>query len=84
MVNDVMVINSGAGNTILDCHGCDARDVVHPECWPIQVPDGDPYFPAINRTSAKPHCLPFTRSLPGQLTLGKKTMILSIYWPELA
>ncbi|CAG7820997.1 unnamed protein product [Allacma fusca] len=63
-------MNKGIMNTILDCHGCDAKEAVHPECWPIPIPANDPYFPNVNKTNAKPHCLPFTRSLPGQLTLG--------------
>ena len=30
------------------------------------VPKNDPYFPALNTTSGRPHCIAFTRSLPGQ------------------
>jgi len=70
----------GFGGTILDCSSCDAQEVVHPECWPIPVGEGDPHFPSINRTTGLPLCLAFTRSLPGQLNLGIYTcrLILSI------
>lgn len=60
----------GFGGSILDCHKCDSKDTVHPECWPITVPDGDPYFPKVNASTGLPFCLHFIRSLPGQLTLG--------------
>lgn len=60
----------GFEGSILDCHRCDSKDTVHPECWPIKVPDGDPYFPKVNATTGLPFCLHFIRSLPGQLTLG--------------
>jgi hypothetical protein len=59
------------GESILDCQPCDAMTSVHPECFPIPVPDDDPYFPKVNITSGKRMCIPVTRSMPGQLTLGK-------------
>ena len=31
---------------------------------------GDPFYPPINITTGRPFCLAFTRSMPGQLTLG--------------
>ena len=34
------------------------------------MPKGDPFYPQINITSGQPFCLAFTRSMPGQLTLG--------------
>jgi hypothetical protein len=59
------------GDSILDCQPCDAMTTVHPECFPIPVPEDDPYFPKVNITTGKPMCIPVTRSMPGQLTLGK-------------
>ena len=48
---------------------------VHPECWPIPVPRNDPYFPALNISSGRPHCIAFTRSLPGQQRLGPREQL---------
>ena len=63
-------VNRGFADSILNCRQCDSRSTVHPECLPIEVPEGDPYFPKINITSGREFCLGFTRSMPGQLTLG--------------
>ena len=60
----------GFPDSILNCRSCDSAQTVHPECWPIPVPKNDPHFPAVNATSGKPHCIAFTRSLPGQQRLG--------------
>jgi len=57
------------------CKECDSKQTVHPECLPIPVPNGDPFFPSINATTGKPFCLAFTRSMPGQLTLGFREQI---------
>lgn len=43
---------------------------VHPQCFPIPVPKGDPFFPHVNSTTGEPSCIPATRSMPGQRTLG--------------
>ncbi|XP_040565059.1 uncharacterized protein [Lepeophtheirus salmonis] len=63
-------VNSGFADSILECKDCDAASRIHPECLPIPVPKGDPFYPSINITTGKPFCLAFTRSMPGQLTLG--------------
>ena len=48
------VINSrGFADSILECKDCDARTRLHPECLPISVPKGDPFYPQINITSGK-------------------------------
>ena len=60
----------GFADSILECKECDAKTVVHPECLPIPIPQGDPFYPPINITTGRPFCLAFTRSMPGQLTLG--------------
>ena len=65
----------GFPDSILDCRGCDSAQTVHPECWPIPVPKNDPYFPALNTTSGQPHCIAFTRSLPGQQRLGPREQV---------
>ena len=69
------IIFRGFGDSILMCKECDSKLTVHPECLPIPVPQGDPFFPAINQTTGKPFCLSFTRSMPGQLTLGFREQI---------
>lgn len=56
--------------SIPDCRPCDSPHTVHPECMPIEVPTGDPYYPQVNYTTGKRFCLPFMRSLPGQQRLG--------------
>ena len=61
----------GFADSILECKECDAKVRVHPECLPIAIPQGDPFYPPINITTGRPFCLAFTRSMPGQLTLGE-------------
>ena len=74
-------VNKGVHNIILDCRACDSSQTVHPECWPIPVPRNDPYFPALNISSGRPHCIAFTRSLPGQQRLGMHTRLPSTSSP---
>ncbi len=38
----------------------------------------DPYFPALNTSSGRPHCIAFTRSLPGQQRLGTNKKIRNV------
>ena len=64
--------------SILDCRRCDAALTIHPECLPIPVPENDPFFPRRNVTSGQLFCLPFTRSMPGQLTLGQSLLVSDI------
>jgi len=68
-------VNKGVRDIILDCRACDSSQTVHPECWPIPVPRNDPYFPALNISSGRPHCIAFTRSLPGQQRLGPREQL---------
>ncbi|XP_042860058.1 uncharacterized protein LOC122245949 isoform X3 [Penaeus japonicus] len=63
-------VNKGFQDSILDCRRCDSHQTVHPECFPIPIPDNDPFFPPVNISSGQPFCIPLTRSMPGQLTLG--------------
>ena len=62
---------TGFGDSILNCRDCDSANRVHPECWPIEVPQNDPYFPPVDVSSGRPFCIAFTRSLPGQQSLGQ-------------
>ncbi|KAG8228883.1 hypothetical protein J437_LFUL007620 [Ladona fulva] len=66
-------VHKGFGDTILDCKACDSAATVHPECFPIPVPDSDPYFPRVNISNGQPLCIHVVRSLPGQLTLVRFT-----------
>nr|CAD7199365.1 unnamed protein product [Timema douglasi] len=69
-------VNKGfVGESILDCQPCDSMETVHPECFPIPVPEGDPYFPRVNISTGRPTCIPVTRSMPGQLTLGYREQL---------
>ncbi|XP_063588513.1 uncharacterized protein LOC134765694 [Penaeus indicus] len=68
-------VNKGFQNSILDCRDCESQQRVHPECLPIPVPDNDPYYPSVNISSGRPFCIAFTRSLPGQQTLGPREQI---------
>ncbi|KAF2367927.1 hypothetical protein FHG87_001306 [Trinorchestia longiramus] len=63
-------VNKGFQDSILDCRQCDSPQVLHPECFPIHIPNNDPFFPPVNISSGQPFCMPLTRSMPGQLTLG--------------
>ncbi|KAK4296820.1 hypothetical protein Pmani_030713 [Petrolisthes manimaculis] len=63
-------VNKGFQDSILDCRRCDSPQTVHPECFPITIPTNDPFFPPVNISSGQPFCIPLTRSMPGQLTLG--------------
>ncbi|XKL69519.1 hypothetical protein PGB90_007288 [Kerria lacca] len=68
-------VHKGFFASIPDCRPCDSPRTVHPECMPIEVPPGDPYYPQINYTTGKQFCLPFMRSLPGQQRLGHRDQI---------
>ncbi|KAF0289714.1 Peroxidasin [Amphibalanus amphitrite] len=68
-------IHKGFGDSILNCRDCDSANRVHPECWPIRVPENDPYFPPVDVSSGKPFCIAFTRSLPGQQSLGPREQL---------
>ncbi|XP_054715544.1 uncharacterized protein LOC129225022 [Uloborus diversus] len=59
------------GRRPLDCKSCDSAISVHPECLPIPIPPGDPFFPAVFQNASK-NCISFARSLAGQLTLGRR------------
>jgi peroxidase len=63
-------VHRGFFVSIPDCRDCDSARLVHPECMPIPVPLGDPYYPPLNATTRQTKCFSFMRSLPGQLNIG--------------
>jgi peroxidase len=67
-------VHRGFFVSIPDCRDCDSARLVHPECMPIPVPPGDPYYPPLNTTNRQSKCFSFMRSLPGQLNIGSKYM----------
>lgn len=54
---------------LLDCKQCNSQTTVHPECWPIFIPNNDPFF---RSTNVKKQCLHFVRSMNGQNRLGPR------------
>lgn len=64
-------VHRGFFASIPDCRSCDSSHTVHPECMPIQIPRGDPYYPQVNQTTGQRVCIAFMRSLPGQQQLGE-------------
>ncbi|VVC36103.1 Hypothetical protein CINCED_3A021410 [Cinara cedri] len=65
-------VHKGFFSSIPDCRSCDSPITVHPECMPIPIPSGDPYYPQVNISTGHRMCLPFMRSLPGQQRLGPR------------
>lgn len=61
----------GLDGSILNCKSCNSRKTVHPECWPIPIPNNDHFFPSTDKRGEK-QCLHFVRSLNGQTTLGPR------------
>ena len=73
-----LLFSPGFQDSILDCRQCDSPQVLHPECFPIHIPPNDPFFPPVNISSGQPFCMPLTRSMPGQLTLGRQMVLENI------
>ena len=68
-------IHQGFHESVPDCRSCNSSLFVHPECNPIPIPAGDPYYPQYNQSTHEPLCMPFMRSLPGQNHVGARQQL---------
>jgi len=58
--------------TALQCGDCQSKNI-HPACFPIPIPPNDDFFTPFNPSDDK--CIPFSRSMPGQHSIGPREQI---------
>ncbi|KAF8371080.1 hypothetical protein PRIPAC_77509, partial [Pristionchus pacificus] len=67
-------IARGPEEKILNCSRCDSFETLSIHCFPIPIDQDDPHFPAYHSDGSK-RCMPFTRSLLGQVKLGYRNQL---------
>ncbi|XP_014665270.1 PREDICTED: uncharacterized protein LOC106807453 [Priapulus caudatus] len=70
-------LSRGFNNSVLDCSNCNSFTTVSTECFPIEVPRDDPFFP-ITTPEGNRKCMGFARSSPISLRFGPRQQMNAI------